>query len=172
MVNMGKTKEHSKAIRDKIMEGHKAGKAFPRSWAYLSALMRAKSVIHSGQAVSVLNLRCGGCDAQRARDPKISSRRQTHERPRLARGEEGEGGGASCSVFSHKPRDPEEVPSGWVTWSSPNEEESLRLALGLQHFYFSINAFSASRNETAAFCFTRLDRGRGGTHEERRRRWE
>ncbi|KAL7841123.1 hypothetical protein SRHO_G00248140 [Serrasalmus rhombeus] len=109
------------------------------------------------------------CGNRGARDPKISSRRQTHERPRLARGEEGEGGGASCSVFSHKPRDPEEVPLGWVTWSSPNEEERLRLALGLQHFYFSINTFSASRNETAAFCFTRLERGRGGTHEDHRR---
>ncbi|KAI4881198.1 hypothetical protein NFI96_001860 [Prochilodus magdalenae] len=28
MVNMGKTKEHSKAIRDKIVEGHKAGKGY------------------------------------------------------------------------------------------------------------------------------------------------
>ncbi|XP_069625597.1 farnesyl pyrophosphate synthase-like isoform X1 [Ranitomeya imitator] len=28
MVNMGKTKEHSKAIRDKILEGHKAGKGY------------------------------------------------------------------------------------------------------------------------------------------------
>lgn len=28
MVNMGKTKEHSQAIRDKIVEGHKAGKGY------------------------------------------------------------------------------------------------------------------------------------------------
>ncbi|KAI4888766.1 hypothetical protein NFI96_007999, partial [Prochilodus magdalenae] len=28
MVNMGKTKEHSKAIRDRIVEGHKAGKGY------------------------------------------------------------------------------------------------------------------------------------------------
>ncbi|KAI4892864.1 hypothetical protein NFI96_000757 [Prochilodus magdalenae] len=28
MVNMGKTKEHSKAIRDKIVEGHKAGRGY------------------------------------------------------------------------------------------------------------------------------------------------
>ncbi|KAI4899398.1 hypothetical protein NFI96_017008 [Prochilodus magdalenae] len=28
LVNMGKTKEHSKAIRDKIVEGHKAGKGY------------------------------------------------------------------------------------------------------------------------------------------------
>ncbi|KAK1792084.1 hypothetical protein P4O66_001858 [Electrophorus voltai] len=39
VVNMGKTKEHSKAIRDNIVEGQKAGrgtKPFPRSWAFPS----------------------------------------------------------------------------------------------------------------------------------------
>ncbi|KAL7856271.1 hypothetical protein AOLI_G00198750 [Acnodon oligacanthus] len=101
--------------------------------------------------------------------PKLAAGAELTRDPVWRAGRQEEGAEPRALFFSHKPRDPEEVPLGWVTWSSPREEERLRLALGLQHFYFPICTFSARGNATAALCFTRLDRGRGGTHEERRR---